>query len=155
MEKRGQATVFVIIGIVILASIFLLFFFRDSLTQTIRQTPTNPQEYLGGQLQDIKNEISRCVTKETNDAVDLLIKNSGNFKLSSGYIQYLNVSYPILCREFNDANNVGCLSKPILISSLQIKLQDYLPEKIESCLNLFSFNSSKITYSQICVMFSV
>ncbi len=139
MQKRGQVAVFVVIGFVIVATVFLLFYFRDSLSKAIRESPTNTQEYLGIQLQDIRDEISRCVGKETNNAAKLLVENAGNFERKSGYMRYVGVNYPILCKEFTD--NKGCLASPILISDLNNKLANYLPDKIQKCLNLEDFKS--------------
>lgn len=139
MKKRGQATVFVIIGIVVLAVIILLFFFKGKLTQAIRQEPTNPQEYLAQQLDDIKKEVGRCVTRETEKASKLLMENGGSFERSFNVMRYYNVSYPILCRDINGTK--GCLSEPILVSNLGDKISGRLPSGVNNCLNLEDFRN--------------
>ncbi len=152
MKKRGQVGVFIVVGIIVLVTISLVFFFRDSLTKTIRQEPTNVQEYLTQQLDDIKTEIGKCVNQETDKASKLLMKNGGLFERDFGNINYIGVSYPILCREINQTGT--CLSEPILIINLQEKLNGYLPEKISKCINLenykgkdYSLTTGKINLS--------
>src|SRR3989338_4233945 len=126
MRKRGQVSVFIIIGIVILVAILTVFFFRGKISKVLREEPTNPQEYLYQQLQDVKKEIGRCVNQETSKAARLLMENGGDFDKNFGYIQYINISYPVLCREINNTNS--CLAEPILILILQQKLNNYLPD---------------------------
>ena len=137
--KRGQVSVFVVIGIIALAIILLVFFFRNSIVETIRHEPTNYQDYLGQQLDDIKREVGKCVTQETNNAIDLLIKNGGDFRRDFGYINYINITYPILCREINATQS--CLFQPILISEMKDKLNKKLTQDIKKCINLKSFKN--------------
>ncbi len=139
MKKRGQVSVFIIIGVIALAAIILVFFYRDKITSAIRQTPTNPQEYLDQQLQDIKKEIGRCVSSETDKAAILLMEKGGNFDKEFGYVHYLNISYQVLCREINATNT--CLSEPILVTDLQTKINNYLPNKIKSCIDFEAFRN--------------
>lgn len=143
MHKRGQIAVFVVVGVVLIILIGLIFYFRDNLTKALREKPTNVQEYLTQQLSDIKKEIGRCATKETSDASKLLMENGGNFDLSFDFIRHKGVDYAILCREFEDSD--GCLSEPILISKLSEKLNNYLPDKINKCLNLEEFKNNDYT----------
>ena len=139
MKKRGQLSVFIVVGIVLIVVFMLFFFFRDKITKTLREEPINPQEYLNQQLDDIKMEIGRCVNQETSKASKLLMENGGVFNRKFGFIRYINISYPVLCREINGTGS--CLAEPILISNLQGKLGTYLPEKINKCINLESFKN--------------
>ncbi|MBI2148682.1 hypothetical protein HYU23_03300 [Candidatus Woesearchaeota archaeon] len=139
MKKRGQVSVFVIIGVILIVIFSLIFLFKDKITETIRQEPTNPQEYLNQQLNNIKNEIGKCVSKETSEASQLLMQNGGEFEGYGSYINYYGVKYPILCREINNTNT--CLSQPIIILDLQNKLDNYLPDKINKCVNLEEFKN--------------
>ncbi len=149
MKKRAQAGVFVIVGIVILAIVILVFYFKDSLSKSIREEPVNPQEYLSQQLTDIKEEVGRCVNLETAKASKLLMENGGSFERDFGYIPYFDKKYTILCREFEDGD--GCLSQPILISNLGEKLDNYLPREINKCLNMEAFKNKdyKLTLGEL------
>src|SRR3989338_3570159 len=142
MKKRGQIAVFVVIGIVILLVLVLLFAFKDKLGEAIRKEPTNVQEYLNLQLEDIKKEYSRCVGSETRNAIKLLIKNAGEFNISTNYIRYAGENYPVLCSQFKDQNlRNGCLARPIFTFEAEEKLNDYLNDEVKSCLNLNSFRN--------------
>src|SRR3989344_908353 len=112
MQKRGQVSIFVIIGLVLIAVLVIFFFLRESLVDAIRQTPTNTQEYLGTQLEDIKDEVGRCVVQETAKASRELMANGGNFERNIGVLSYDGIDYPVLCVEFENGN--GCLAQNLL-----------------------------------------
>jgi len=137
---------FVVIGIILVVALVLVFFLRDQLTAAIRQTPTNNQEYLSGQLEDIQNEVGRCVNSETQNGIKLLIKNGGNFERNTSYINYLNINYPVMCSEFE--NSKGCLAQMFLISDLKTKLENDLPNKINKCLELDSFRNKDYDFTE-------
>lgn len=139
MGKRGQVTVFIIIGIIVLVALFLVFFFRDKIADVAREQPANTQEYLTSQLEDIKSEIGRCVNKETRESSKLLMENGGVFSRETGYMRYSNVSYVILCKEYEYSE--GCLARPISILSMETKLGERLSGKISSCVNLENFRN--------------
>ncbi len=154
MKKRGQVGIFVIVGIVIVAVIFLTFFFRESLSKTIRESPADVQEYLNQQLGNIKSEVGKCADRETKEAAKLLIENAGVFNREFGYIAYSGVKYPVLCRAM--AERDGCLVEYVSVSEMQNKLDNYLPAKINNCLDLDEFrredyelNSGDMTVSTI------
>ncbi|GEM_PF-1275885 len=143
MEKRGQVVVFVVLGIVVLTAVLLLFYFKDSVIKTVRSPPVHSAEYLSTQLDDLKNEINICVTKETKDAALLLMKYGGDYQREYDYIRYINVSYPILCRSFKDKK--GCLSTPLLLSTLEKKLDGYLIPELKKCFNLEAYRNKDYT----------
>ncbi len=139
MQKRGQLAVFVVVGIVLLTVVLLLFFFKDKITESVRETPTNPQGYLNQQLNDLKKEVNRCIDKETKDASVLFMKNGGDFSRTFNYMTYSGVNYPILCKAINGTDT--CLSQPVLISNFNSKLNNYLPSKVNSCFNFENFKN--------------
>lgn len=143
MQKRGQIAVFVVVGVVFIILAGLIFYFRENLTKALREKPANVQEYLTQQLGDIKKEIGRCAIKETSEASKLLMENGGSFDLSFDFIRHKGVNYAVLCRQFEDSEE--CLSEPILISKLSEKLNSYLPDKINKCLNLEDFKNKDYT----------
>jgi hypothetical protein len=138
MQKRGQVGLFVVIGVVLILAILLIFFFRESLTKAIRQTPTNTQEYLSSEIEIIKSSLNKCVTQETISASKLLMQNGGDLQRKTGFIKYKNFNYSILCREFEN----GCLIQPILLNNLNSELSEYLPAKINSCMNWDDFENN-------------
>lgn len=139
MEKRGQVAVFVVVGLVIIIVMVLLFTFKDKLIESVREQPADQQMYLQGQLKDIKDQIGDCADKETKEAAKLLMKNGGYFEKPFNYITYSNLSYPILCRKINGSNS--CLSEPVLTTAMVLRLQGYLPKKLNRCINLEDFRN--------------
>lgn len=139
MKKRGQATVFVVIGITLVILIFLLLFFKENITKAIQREPTDPQQYLSQQLNDIKKELGKCVSSETSEASKILMSNSGSFDRDFNYLVYSGKKYPILCRELEDQK--GCLSEPLIVPDFQESLNKKLPGMIKNCLNLEAFEN--------------
>src|SRR3989344_4440590 len=98
MHKRGQVAVFVVIGIVVIVLLVLVFAFRDSITQ-ITKNQVNTQEFLNSEIKDIQeNVIEECVVRETFDAVNLFLKNGGEFTEPLNYLRYNGQNYRILCQ---------------------------------------------------------
>ena len=139
MLKRGQVSVFAIIGIVALVIILMLFFFRNEIAKTIRERPLDPQQYLNQQLNDIKKEIEGCINTETVDAANLLMENGGVFERNTDIIIYNGRNYPILCYAIEDSDS--CLSRPLLISNLNEKLNERLITKVSKCASLEAFRN--------------
>lgn len=139
MEKRGQATVFVIVGIVLVVLAALIFFYRDSITKAIRQEPINPQQYLVQQLDDVKKNIGDCVVSEVSEASKILMQNAGSYNREFNYFLYYGKKYPVLCRELEDKS--GCLSEPLIVNNFQDRLNEKLPNMINNCLNLEAFKN--------------
>ena len=119
--KRGQVTIFIILGllfIVILAILFLLFRGVEPTINTADEE--NPQQY-----------IDSCVGDAVEEAVEILMRQGGyleptNFKL------YGNEKLPYLCYTRNYYEK--CINQePMLIEHLEKEITFYIKPKIEGC----------------------
>src|SRR3989338_5941698 len=119
MEKRGQVTTFIIVGIVALIVVILLFSLKDSLLIKIGGEKA-AQDYLKGQMKGIEDEIGDCATKESNDVLVLIGKQGG-------YIESVDsVSYNL--------------------ADVENELNVYLKDKLKECINLRKFKEGFKSY---------
>ena len=118
MEKRGQVTTFIIVGIVALIVVILLFSLKDSLLIKIGGEKA-AQDYLKGQMKGIEDEIGDCATKESNDVL-VLIGKQGGYIESVDSVSYNEVNVAVLCNDILNSNN--CLNNGLFNSDVENEL---------------------------------
>ncbi len=126
-NKRGQATVFVIIALVLVALMVLFFLLWSYVIPktTISPTPNAPNQYL-----------AECVSEQIGEASKLIIDNNGyiskdRYKESMAY-EYEKIPY--LC--YTEESYARCIAQePVLISHLNEEVYAYIEDKIDECFN--------------------
>jgi hypothetical protein len=86
MHKRGQVTVFIILGIVIIALIGMLFFFRGDLIESIFEGETSGL-FTSADIEPVKDVVQGCVEITLMDAIEH-VSNQGGYNspvLSDSY----------------------------------------------------------------------
>jgi len=125
--KRGQVTIFVIVGVLIVSGITLFFLYRANLI---------PQ--IGGRGETNVNAfLNSCLEEKTKEAVRELSIRGGdlNPELSINFLftdekVYRNISY--LC--YTQNNLVPCVAqKPAIILDMQNGIKKYISDEAESC----------------------
>ncbi len=122
INKIGQAMIWVIIAIGLVASIVLLFLLRDKILKP------SIEERVGD---DPKSFIDNCVAKNVENAVDILLPQGGfikpeHFNSYNGF----NVSY--LC--YNAGNYHPCINEhPLLLEEINEEIKQYIAPKIDGC----------------------
>ncbi|HZX12639.1 MAG TPA: hypothetical protein VFE88_04255 [Candidatus Nanoarchaeia archaeon] len=125
MNKRGQVTIFIILGVLILILAALILYLRDS-----RGLLISPQEYLTSQLQTIQTDIEACATKALSQGLPLFGKQGGSFS-PVNYKLHQGSRVPYYCQ--NIPGDERCLNSIPPLSSLQQELQTYLTFEITNC----------------------
>ncbi|MCD4666639.1 hypothetical protein K8R47_02410 [archaeon] len=126
-NKRGQVTIFIILGIVVLAVIFLVFYYwGQSLTEP-EQPTFEPSD-----ISNFKNYVEDCIEKESVDDIKLIGKQGGT--LNPTLFQYWygnNLNY--LCY----TNNFGpCYNYAFKIErNIEEELDQILLTKITQCVD--------------------
>jgi len=139
MQKRGQVAVFVVIGIAVVIFFALIFMYKDVLINKAKSEINTPQ-YLNDKIKNIQEEvIEECVDLETKDAIDLLLKNTGKFEEPVNYLIYNGKKHRVLCQNIPD--EASCLSTPLSSIKINEKLNEYLKEKINNCLDFSDFEN--------------
>jgi len=132
MKKRGQVTVFVIIGIFIILG-FLLFFYLKEKTTIFTPDVVIPQE-----VAPVKRYVESCIQDIGEKAIIRLGMQSGYVEIPENIAMnpgaYISVGGPIKLPYWY-LN--GMDTSPKLID-IQSQISDYVSENLKSCLRNFS-----------------
>ncbi|MBU2637497.1 MAG: hypothetical protein KJ955_00840 [Nanoarchaeota archaeon] len=129
-NKRGQVTMFVILGIIVVALIVLLFAFKD---QVIPKTAS--VENLDATMQNINKHVRDCLA----EASDEPIKRIG---LQGGYLVTPENSYrrwddyPISYLCYNQAEKETCTNRFLTKEKMQEQLSEAIKEALGTCLDI-------------------
>ena len=142
MQKRGQVTIFVIIGILIIVSILLFLFLRSRV-------------YLGpGTILDLEQEfpqieehIQECLLEAVEPRIIQMGLQGGFIRTPDGtFRQYQGNKVSYLC--YNIRDQPFCRSRILTIPNMEAEISEFVKRDIESqCLNIAGFG--KIGYDII------
>ena len=138
MEKRGQVTTFIIVGIVLLLALAFIFFAKNTIIEGI-SGKAKVQSYLRGVMDNIKTETGKCVEKEARSSINILGKNGGYFE-PKAYVEYYGEKISFLCA--NIPNDKRCLNNMLSKTEMEERMKEYLMPRIKKCTNLAQFEPS-------------
>lgn len=132
MSKRGQATIFIILGIVILAVFLLLFLLRGSL-------PFLPvsQESLESNLADIDDHIQDCLQESGEKYLWIIAKQGGYIKTAeSTYRNYFDgdEAHTISYLGYNVPGQETCQNRMLTKSHMETELSEFILQDASECL---------------------
>ena len=118
--KKGQVSIFIILGILIVV-VLLILFSRDAGFDTIfaKQSPYQ--------------EIEGCAQTAIQEGLDILMLQGGVIE-SENYFMYEGKKIDYVCYSENEYENC-IMQKPILTNTIRDELEEYSTPKIKSCLN--------------------
>ena len=118
--KKGQVSIFIILGILIVL-VLLILFSRDAGFDTIfaKQSPYQ--------------EIEGCAQTAIQEGLDILMLQGGVIE-SENYFMYEGKKIDYVCYSENEYENC-IMQKPILTNTIRDELVKYSTPKIKSCLN--------------------
>ena len=135
MHKRGQVTVFIILGILIVVVLGVIFYLYN--LRVI--PPIEPQqEFDFSRTETIKNYVEGCINTAGNEALNLVGKQGG--EISPGFYQNWNCIEPGNCDKVSylcyTTEYAACYNKkPFLLSYVQNEVNTYVQRKITTCIN--------------------
>lgn len=122
-NKKGQVAIFVIVAIVIVASILLFFFLRKT-PVGVGEATFNPEQY-------IKQCIEPSITKITDE-----ILPHGGFQNPSNFKVYNHTNVEYLCK--TDEDYTKCVDiHPMFISEISNEIKEYITPIADSCFESF------------------
>jgi len=136
MHKRGQVTIFVILGILIVMILALVFYlYGNKLKIETNKQPT----FDASQVEPLKNYIEDCINIKGQDALNLVGKQGGLINP----VQYQNWN----CKAPNDCDHVSYLcytteyaacynKRPFLAQTTEEEINSYLTKELPQCINL-------------------
>ena len=132
MKKRGQVSLFVIIGVLVVAVIILLFYFRGEIAEGLGIGDVEKQ--LEVKLQGVSQHIGDCIEDESANSLQKLALNGGTYDPAET-ITYLNVDYRVLCRNMEN----GCVANPLVKKTVEDMIKKDMEERLNVCINLGAF----------------
>jgi len=143
MQKRGQVTIYIIVGIVILALIAMIFFLRDELVRNDFQSQLRSVK-VPEQIAPVKNYIDDCIE-------DTTLRGARALGSGGGYIDTPDDSIPrSVVNEFSNslllgnnevaywyyksANNLDKTQIPTK-ESMELELEQYINDNFDFCLD--------------------
>ena len=132
--KKGQVSIFIILGILIVV-VLLLLFSRDAGFDTIfaKQSPYQ--------------EIEGCAQTAIQEGLDILMLQGGVIE-SENYFMYEGKKIDYVCYSENEYENC-IMQKPILTNTIRDELVKYSTPKIKSCLNSVKSSLESRGYSVV------
>jgi hypothetical protein len=125
--KRGQITIFIIIAVVLVASVALFFVLRKPVLKVGVSEDV-----------DINGFLTTCLGDKIREGTDLISLQGGNVepKISKRFKfddePYRNISY--LC--YTGGYYLPCTNiEPLLLSHIKEELKEYIFQEVESCFN--------------------
>jgi len=139
--KRGQISIFIIVGIIIISAIALTLIFRSGIAPEIGKKPeTNPNPFLESCIEDKVKEGIEKISIQGGYITHSLNKP---FKFEDEK-ETIDISY--LC--YTQSYYVPCINQePVLIKHLTDELEEYISDEVKNCLDGLSLSLDKEGYN--------
>ncbi|MFH1151934.1 MAG: hypothetical protein V1788_02300 [Nanoarchaeota archaeon] len=120
-NKRGQITIFVIIGIIILALAFAIYYFYPQIKSTITGQTMNPSSYL-----------QNCIEEDLNLALKRVSAQGGSIN-PEHYLLYQNQKLEYLCYT-NEYYKTCVMQQPLLKRHVEQEVTKAISDRADECL---------------------
>ena len=120
--KRGQVTIFIILGIVFVVSILGFFFLTDRADEFLAPSDLSPQDF-----------VKVCIREAVEESIDKILLNGGEIEASKtilyngeewNYLCYINKSY-YPCYDIH----------PMLELQIEKEIEEDIKDEIENCFD--------------------
>lgn len=137
---KGQVTIFIVVGILLISSISIFFLYRQGLIPT-----------LGGGKEINPNEFLKdCLEEKAEEAIEIVSMQGGsiNPKLNKKFkfdadTQYWNITY--LC--YTQNYYAACINQePILIRHIEKEIKDHIEDEVQICFDELKNSLEKQNY---------
>src|SRR3989344_1689162 len=129
LKKRGQSTLFIIIGLIIIILISLVVYFRSSFISPPRV------EDLQKETDCPQRVIVDCIGKVAPDYIELLGKQGGFLTTPQDTFRLFNGSrVSILC--YNIEGRDECINRMLTIEDMEKQLENSLDFALQSCVDV-------------------
>jgi len=135
MEKRGQATLFIILGIVLVVLVVLYFVG----VQTDIIPPLLTAGDASSELGAVDEHVRGCLESIGGQYVTLIGAQGGYLSPAPDtYRLYNDTTVSYLC--WNQVNLVTCTNRLLTVPHMEEELTDAIGEGLETCLNVYDFS---------------
>lgn len=127
MQKRGQVSVFAIVGIIIVILVALFFFLRNEYGLFV-----TPSTFLGEKAGPIRADLKNCIDESVNSSLDTFSKQGGYF-IPASYKFYKSRAVTYYCR--NILGKEECLNVMPQLSELIGMLNSKIQSDVNNCVD--------------------
>jgi len=130
MGKRGQITAFAILGIVIVALVLMLLYFK---TNVFIFTPS--QEDLNKVMSDIRKDMISCIGQVGDEPIRRIALQGGYLSTPEGtYRLYDDTTISYLC--YNMENDPRCINRMLRLSDMEKQLDEAIDFALNTCIDV-------------------
>lgn len=129
--KRGQVTIFIIIGLLIVILLILVYLYYPEIFSKLSKSTKNPSGY-----------IQKCIRDEMEDNIEIILLQGGDFASPEkiGYIyKQLDEDEPIYAKYLcytNSDRYVPCINQePFLKTHVESEILNSVSDGIDNCFN--------------------
>ncbi|MFH1317121.1 MAG: hypothetical protein ABII01_06380 [Candidatus Woesearchaeota archaeon] len=160
-KKKGQVTIYVIIGIFLLASVFVYIYFYTDLIR-IPDSDVNRISVIAIEPASIRDYVQSCIYQTARPLIYKIAENGGTFDPDRyGFVNYDAVeSYKDNTKSYMSEGESAytyschweqghdCVSNLITRQTMQAELNQKILENIKDCLDLSVFEGQGYEYSE-------
>lgn len=134
MNKRGQVTLFIILGIVLVVVILLVTVFKGDVIEGIYREESD-ENLVSGQVETVRSFVEDCIAETGNEVIEIIGRQGGDLEPGlSHYVYGDQVAYLCYAETFT-----SCYSRrPFLIEHMEEQISEYIQVNLDSCLQGFS-----------------
>ena len=125
LDTKAQVTIWVVVGIFLVASILLFFF--------IEQRANIPRVGEASGVFEVESFMQGCVRQSVSDAVSIMLPQGGFLSPNhSAYFNNTEIEY--LC--YNQGSYEPCIHQhPMLLNEMKREIATYVTPKVEECFD--------------------
>ena len=132
--RRGQATTFIVLGVVVLAVVVLILYLRGQLFFG----PVTPEK-IEDRMEQIRQHVQNCIKEAGEDVIRRIGLQGGYLSPGAGTYK-LREDIPISYLCYNIPDDIKCYNRMLTLGDMEKQLSDYLRESLRGCvLNLDKF----------------
>jgi len=141
MNKRGQITIFIIVGIIVIGAIGVFLIFGTDIGERIGISgETNPESFLDS-----------CLKDKVKQGIEIISRQGGSLSnpVNKSFL-FKDETYPTdisyLC--YNQNDYLPCVNQePMLFQHLEDEIKDYISDEVTSCFNDLGTSLGRQGYS--------
>jgi hypothetical protein len=127
--KRGQVTIFIILGLIIVVGLIFIFTLRKPVKIEVYDE-NNPQSY-----------IEQCTRDAVQEAIDILSPQGGDIN-PSGSVKYDGIDRVYLC--YNNDFYKRCINqRPLFVEHLEREITNFITPKVADCFKVLEMKLEK------------
>ena len=140
VKKRGQITVFIILGLLLLISTSIFYYIKYISSEPVKRAGLFPTAY---EPQTLKLYVETCLGDVSQEPILQIIEQGGTLNFSPGnYVWYNQEQYNLWC--YNEQNH-GCINNLIFRQDIERELGKEIEKRLPGCVDLSLFENQGYT----------